>query len=97
MRDSLNLASLEIVGSSRPEAEPLAPKLPPRPTFSPELIDSEELARRLGLPVSWIRSHCRERTRDEIPHHSFGRYVRFDWNSPALQRWIQAHEDGGRG
>jgi hypothetical protein len=44
--------------------------LSPKSTFggsSPwELIDSAELARRWNLPASWIRSHCRKRTFDEI-------------------------------
>lgn len=57
-----------------------------------ELIDAEELAQRLGgLPVSWVRSRTRGRTSDEIPCVRFGRWVRFDWNSPELHKWIRAH------
>jgi hypothetical protein len=97
VRDTRNLASLEIVGSVSPRVEPLAPKLPAQPTSTPELIDSVELARRLSLPDSWVRSHTRQRTSDEIPSVRFGRWVRFDWNSPALRRWIQGHERGSRG
>jgi hypothetical protein len=92
MRDSLNLASLELVGPSSPRVDPLGTKLPPNRTS--ELIDADELARRLNLPVSWIRSHTRQRTVDEIPTVRFGRYCRFDWTSPKLQQWIHDHEVG---
>lgn len=85
-------------GSSAQIVEMEPPKLlgvqsmPQKPTS--ELIDSDELARRLNLPVSWIRSHTRRRTLDEIPTVRFGRYCRFDWTSPKLQHWIRAHEVG---
>lgn len=87
------------------EMEALKPlavhSMPEKPTFGgshpPELIDSVELARRLNLPVSWVRSHTRQRTSDEIPTVRFGRYCRFDWNSLALQRWIAAHGERTRG
>jgi hypothetical protein len=66
-----------------------------KPSSCPrEIIDSSELARRLGLPVSWVKGHTRNRTRDELPCLRFGKYVRFDWNSPQLQRWIEAHRNG---
>lgn len=83
--------SLEVVGTSalKPNA---AHPMPEKSTS--ELIDADELARRLNLPVSWVRSHCRARTTDEIPATRFGRYVRFDWTSPKLQQWIRAHEVG---
>ena len=38
-----------------------------------------ELAQRLGLPTSWIRSHTKGATHAEVPHVRFGRYVRFRW------------------
>lgn len=59
-----------------------------------ELIDSEELAKRLNLPVSWVRSHTRNRTADEIPCVRFGKYVRFRWLSPELERWLADHQEG---
>jgi hypothetical protein len=92
MRDTSNLASLQIVDGASPRLDPLGTKLPPNRTS--ELIDADELARRLKLPVSWIRSHCRARTTDEIPCVRFGRYCRFDWASPKLQQWIRLHEVG---
>jgi len=83
--------SPQLVALEAPKS-PNAPSIPQNQTS--ELIDTDELARRLNLPASWIRSHCRARTTDEVPHHTFGRWIRFDWNSPKLQQWIRAHEDG---
>jgi hypothetical protein len=54
-----------------------------------EVIDSAELAKRLGVPESWVRSHTNpHRTTDVIPHLRFGRYVRFDWCDEALHAWL---------
>jgi hypothetical protein len=62
-----------------------------------EILDSGELAARLRVPESWIRSYTRERTpRDQrIPCLRFGRYVRFELGSPELEAWIAAHRSGG--
>ena len=62
-----------------------------------EIIDSAELAKRLGLPESWLRSAARERTprARRIPHIKFGRYVRFEFGSPALEEWLNKHRVGG--
>jgi hypothetical protein len=59
-----------------------------------EVIDADELARRWNLPVSWIRSHTRRRTLDEIPHLKCGKYVRFRWASPELEHWLSSHGEG---
>jgi hypothetical protein len=61
-----------------------------------EIIDSEELARRWRVPVSWVRSKSRERcAKDErIPHLQFGRYVRFEWGSESLESWLARHREG---
>ena len=56
-----------------------------------EMIDAEELARRLNLPPSWVKSHTRSRTKDEVPCMRFGRWVRFAWGSPELTKWIADH------
>jgi hypothetical protein len=55
-----------------------------------EVIDSEELAARLKLPESWIRSRARSRTpkHQRIPCVKFGRYIRFEWGSAQLSDWI---------
>lgn len=63
-----------------------------------EIIDAPELAKRWRVPESWIRSKVRSRTatRDQIPHLQFGRYVRFEFGSPALELWLSRHREGGR-
>jgi hypothetical protein len=73
------------------------------PTLSPEagknaesveVIDPVEFANRIRVPISWVRTHTRERTpkAERIPCVRFGRYVRFLWNSPRLISWLKAHE-----
>jgi hypothetical protein len=86
--------SLEVVGTSGPKP-PASLQMPTNSPF--EVIDVTELARRLTLPASWIRSHTRARTTDEIPCIRFGKYVRFRWGSPELERWLKSHEEGTRG
>jgi hypothetical protein len=63
-----------------------------------ELVDSAELAKRWNLPESWIRSKVRARTAtaDQIPHLQFGRYVRFEWGSQALEQWLARHREGAK-
>ena len=67
------------------------------PAYKPnevyEIIDSRELARRWRLPESWVRNHVRpaylsRNGREPIPHLKLGAYVRFEWNSPALNTWF---------
>jgi len=59
-----------------------------------ELLTAPELARRLAIPVSWIRNHTAPSTPADsrIPHIRFGRYVRFAWNSPALTEWLRRQQ-----
>jgi hypothetical protein len=52
-----------------------------------EVLDAGELATRWRVPVSWVREHTRDRAADPIPTVRLGRYVRFEWNSPALLKW----------
>lgn len=61
-----------------------------------ELLNAEQLAKRLNLPVSWIREMTRSRTSDPIPHLRFGRYVRFRWGAPELAEWISRRMRGGK-
>jgi hypothetical protein len=58
-----------------------------------EIIDAVELAKRWTLPESWVRSYSRERTpkAERIPCLRFGRYIRFEWGSPALETWLAQH------
>ncbi len=60
-------------------------------TLSFETIDADELAKRLSLPVTWIREQVRSRATDKIPHLRFGKYVRFEWGSPDLRGWVERH------
>jgi hypothetical protein len=57
-----------------------------------EIITSAELAARLRLPESWVRSRVQNRTPSarRIPHLRAGRYVRFRWNSPELNTWLRS-------
>ena len=52
-----------------------------------EVIDAAELATRWNLPESWIREQTRTRACDPLPCIRFGRYVRFEWDSPQLAAW----------
>ena len=61
-----------------------------------EIIDSTELARRWGLPESWVRDNVRRRATDPIPHIKFGRYVRFEYGSAELEDWLARHRVNGR-
>ena len=61
----------------------------PRPHVVAEIIDAKDLATRWQVPVSWIREYTRlDRTDDPIPHVRLGKYVRFEWGSPALEQWF---------
>ena len=54
-----------------------------------EVIDSNELAKWLNVPETWVRSRTNlRRTNDPIPHLRFGRYVRFSWGSDSLRDWL---------
>lgn len=53
-----------------------------------EIIDATELARRWSLPASWIREQTRSRATDPLPCVRFGKYIRFSWGSPELEKWL---------
>ena len=42
---------------------------------SPALLDPEELAAKLKIPISWVYEQSRQ---GNIPTHRLGRYIRFD-------------------
>jgi hypothetical protein len=73
-------------------------KAPQQTTTQPlfELLNAEQLAKRLNLPVSWIREMTRSRASDPIPHLQFGRYIRFQWGAPELANWIGRRMRGGK-
>jgi len=62
-----------------------------------EVVDSEELARRLRVPESWVRDRVRARSDDPLPHVKIGRYVRFEWGSPDLVQWWARHRVSKQG
>jgi hypothetical protein len=54
-----------------------------------EVINSADLAKRFGVPESWIRSRGNpKRTSDPIPHDKLGRYINFPWGSSVLREWL---------
>ncbi len=57
--------------------------------FGVEIIDAEELARRLHVRASWIRDNVRTRAADPIPHLKLGRRVLFEWGEAELAAWIE--------
>ena len=53
------------------------------------MLNSAQLAEKLGVPESWVRSRSNpKRTNDPIPHYKFGRYVQFPWGSDVLRAWL---------
>ena len=66
----------------------------PRPDH--EVIDSAELAKRWSLPETWIREQTRRRAADPLPCIRFGKYVRFLWQSPELQQWLNRRCPNGK-
>lgn len=75
-----------------PAKEPVSQQIPQQ--F--EILTAEQLAERLALPESWLREGTRSRSTDVIPHLRFGRYVRFRWNSPELNSWLERRMRGGK-
>ena len=52
-----------------------------------EILNSAELAKRWGVPETWVRDQVRRRSLDPIPHVRLGKYVRFEWGSESLNDW----------
>lgn len=59
--------------------------------MSEPLLTAEEVAERLAVPVSWVRSSTRD---GAIPHVRLGRYVRYDWADVAA--WRESCKHKGR-
>jgi excisionase family DNA binding protein len=55
------------------------------------LMDADEIAAVLNVPVSWVRSAARE---GAIPHVKLGRYVRFDEDD--VLAWVAECKTPGR-
>jgi hypothetical protein len=65
-------------------------------TNETEIIDSAELAKRWSLPVTWVREQTRTRAADPLPHVRFGKYIRFEWRSAALEGWCRRRISKGK-
>src|SRR2546430_479028 len=57
---------------------------------SSDFLDFRGLAAKLGTSEEWVRRSVRRAyTRDPIPHLRFGRAIRFVWDSPEMQAWLE--------
>ena len=54
-----------------------------------ELRDISWMAKKLGVPTSWL--YARTRT-GEIPHFKLGKYVRFDESE--ILKWLESQKTG---
>jgi hypothetical protein len=52
----------------------------------------DELSEYLGVPMGWVYDRTQQRGPEIIPHIKLGKYIRFDPESEAFQRWLQEHE-----
>jgi predicted DNA-binding transcriptional regulator AlpA len=60
------------------------------PSRVSDFLDFRGLAARLGTSEQWVRRNVRRTyTRDPIPHLRLGRIIRFAWESPEMQAWIE--------
>ena len=59
--------------------------------MSPDkLLEAQEVADLLGVPVRWVREHTRS---GSIPHVPLGRYVRYDRGD--VLEWVESLKTGG--
>jgi hypothetical protein len=59
-------------------------------TTPKELLDPDELAEKLKVPVSWVYEQSRT---DGIPTHRLGRYIRFNLAEVLRSRAYQKREE----
>ncbi len=57
--------------------------------MSERLFTAAEVAERLSVPESWVRSESRE---NRLPHLRLGRYVRYDWEAVGI--WLEEQRAG---
>jgi hypothetical protein len=61
-----------------------------------DILTPEELAKRLKVPVGWVREKVRSRKQGatpRLPHFKAGKYLRFHW--PAVSAWLIETQRGG--
>ena len=55
-----------------------------------DFLDFRGLAEKLGVSERWVRRAVRRTyCQDPIPHLRFGRTIKFAWNSPEMQSWLE--------
>jgi hypothetical protein len=59
-----------------------------------EVVDAEEIARRLKVKPSWVYDQVRSDAEDPMPHLRLGRWVRFQPDSPEFQAWLTRRKSG---
>jgi excisionase family DNA binding protein len=59
--------------------------------LSARLVDAQEVAKQLAVPVSWVREQTRS---GAIPHVALGRYKRYDLDD--VDEWLAACKQTGR-
>lgn len=68
----------------------------PAEAYNCQPLSPKEFAQKIGLPVSWIYDHLRQRSKDKIPHLRFGKYRKIEWNCPDVIKWIERHRYSSR-
>jgi excisionase family DNA binding protein len=58
---------------------------------SEQLLTAKEVADKLSVPESWVRSNTRS---GAIPHFMLGRYPRYRW--PEVEAWLDSCKQPGR-
>lgn len=56
-----------------------------------DLLNVDELAKRLNVPKSWIYRQCRLRKRTGFPVEKYGKYLRFDYLR--VREWAAQRND----
>jgi excisionase family DNA binding protein len=59
--------------------------------MSERLLTAEQIAERLAVPISWVRSSTRS---GAIPHVQLGRYQRYRWSD--VEAWLKTCSKPGR-
>jgi len=81
------------IGGNRVEAAmATAEKLAQVPQTRSSLLNVEEVAELLQVPVSWVYERTRRRGRDRLPGFHLGKYWRFD--EAELRAWLECQRSG---
>ena len=58
------------------------------------LLNVQEAAELLGVPVGWVRDHASGKRAPVIPSFKVGKYRRF--RADELEKWLERSREGGR-